>query len=96
MHLATRERAANLITVRVDVAAGRALIEVSDNGPGMSRDLDARSFESGAPRRAATLSSGLGLTISRELVEKMGGDLTVSSLPGAGTTFLVTLPRRAS
>jgi signal transduction histidine kinase len=37
--------------------------------------------------------SGLGLYISRELVERMGGRLTVSSEAGRGSTFVVELPR---
>jgi signal transduction histidine kinase len=91
--LASRARAENRITVRVDVVAGRALIEVSDNGPGLPAGaeevvaLEARG--STLPRR---WSSGLGLPISRELVRRMGGEMTSSSLPGAGTTFLVSLP----
>ena len=90
--LASRARAENRITVRVDVAAGRAVIEVSDTGPGLPRDIGERGFEVGLIRRAGRASTGLGLPISRELVRKMGGEITVSSLPGAGTTFLVSLP----
>jgi len=90
--LAGRSRAENRVTVRVDVAAGRALIEVSDNGPGLPRDVGDRLFEVGAHRSGGRPAAGLGLPISRELVRKMGGEITVSSLPGAGTTFLVSLP----
>jgi signal transduction histidine kinase len=90
--LAGRDRDENRLTVRVDVAAGRALIEVSDNGPGLPRELGAGLFEPGTSRRGGRASAGLGLPISRELVRKMGGEITVSSLPGAGTTFLVSLP----
>jgi signal transduction histidine kinase len=93
--LAGRQRDENRITVRVDVAAGRALIEVSDNGPGLPNELGNGIFEAGRGRRAGRASAGLGLPISRELVRKMGGEITVSSLPGAGTTFLVSLPPAA-
>ena len=54
-----------------------------------------REIEAGGARRAGRASTGLGLPISRELVRKMGGEITVSSLPGAGTTFLVSLPPAA-
>jgi two-component system, NtrC family, sensor kinase len=90
--LANRSRAENLVTVRVDAAAGRALIEVSDNGPGLPDAIRERVFEAGVSQRVGRASTGLGLAISRELVRKAGGEITVSSLPGAGTTFLVSLP----
>jgi len=90
--LASRPLAENLVTVRVDVVAGRALIEVSDNGPGLPGEVRERLFEAVVRPETAWASSGLGLPISRELVRKMDGELSVSSLPGAGTTFLVSLP----
>jgi two-component system NtrC family sensor kinase len=77
--LAARPRADNRVTVRVDAAAGRGIVEISDNGPGVPRDPDARGTD-------------LGLSICLELVRRMGGELTVSTLPGAGTTFLLSLP----
>jgi len=90
--LASRARDENLVTVRVDVAAGRALIEVSDNGPGLPESVRDRIFEPGVSQRLGRASTGLGLAISRELAHRMGGEISVSSLPGAGTTFLVSLP----
>ena len=45
---------------------------------------------------AATGGTGLGLYISRELVQRMGGRLDVRSAPGAGATFVVELPRRVT
>jgi signal transduction histidine kinase len=82
----------NLICVRLDYAAGRTLIEVSDNGPGLDPMIRDR-FYSSAPSAANVLApGGLGLRISQELVARMGGNILISSLPGAGTTFIVSLP----
>jgi signal transduction histidine kinase len=90
--LAYRDKALNLLAVRTDTAAGRVLIEVWDNGPGLSAAVRGRLFEPGVSYKPSRTSTGLGLAISRELVQKMGGEISVSSLPGAGTTFLVSLP----
>ena len=43
----------------------------------------------------APSGTGLGLFISRELAERMGGRLEVTSTPGAGATFVLELPRAA-
>jgi signal transduction histidine kinase len=90
--LAARDKAQNLISVRLDAAASRVLIEVSDNGPGLSPMLRDRVFDPGVSQKVGRSSTGLGLAISRELVEKMGGELVVSTLPDAGTTFLISIP----
>lgn len=73
---------------------GQALVEVSDTGIGMSADEMARAFERfwRAPGAADVPGSGIGLTIARELALAHGGDVTVESAPGRGSTFRVTLP----
>lgn len=89
--LGGRPEKENLICVRLDSAAGRTLIEVSDNGSGLAPSVRER-LRLGTP----AASDGLGLTISQELVHRMGGNLLTSSLPGAGTTFIVSLPAAAA
>jgi CheY-like chemotaxis protein len=69
--------------------------EVEDTGPGIAperlQDIFLPFHQVGDPSRWAE-GTGLGLTISRELASLMGGDLTVDSRPGAGSTFRVRLP----
>ena len=71
-------------------------IEVSDTGCGIPPESFGKIFDSftqldsGLTRRFGGL--GLGLTISRDIAEKHGGNITVTSEPGVGSTFLVTLP----
>ena len=71
------------------------LIEVADTGPGMTPDQLDRLFTSFDQTQegisAAYGGSGLGLTISRDLVQLMGGRLTARSLPGRGAAFTVSL-----
>jgi PAS domain S-box-containing protein len=69
---------------------------VADGGVGMSAAEQARLFQpfmqSGARTAHKFGGTGLGLSISRRLAEMMGGDITVESEPGVGTTMIVTLP----
>ncbi len=84
--------------VRVEMEQGHDdwLIHVSDRGPGIARKDLPRVFEPFYSTK--TLSSqpgmGLGLSISRSLAIQMGGDLSVVSQPGVGSTFTVKVPRR--
>jgi len=71
--------------------APAGMVEVQDNGSGISADrVDAvfDRFQKGADSNG----SGLGLTISRDLVEAHGGTIEITSEVGAGTTVTVTLP----
>lgn len=75
---------------------GRFRIRVLDTGPGMSKDQLESLFERFVQGDSSTTrrfgGSGLGLAISRELTRLMGGDLTVESELGLGTTFTALLP----
>jgi signal transduction histidine kinase len=93
--LAARPWSANLIEVRIETVDGRAVVEVRDNGPGMSPEMRRSAFEPGRSGKAGDTSLGLGLAISRQLARLSGGDITVSCPPGAGTIFRVTLPPAA-
>jgi two-component system, LuxR family, sensor kinase FixL len=81
------------ITVRGDVQ--RAMLGVKDDGMGIAPADQQRIFD--RFERAVPTSRygglGLGLYIARELVEAHGGDISLVSAPGAGTTFTITLPR---
>lgn len=65
-------------------------IIVTDNGPGIAFDLQERIFDPFFTTKPH--GSGLGLTVSRQLVEQHGGSLRVHSTPGSGATFIVSLP----
>jgi PAS domain S-box-containing protein len=72
---------------------------VSDTGIGMTPEQVGRLFEAFVQADASIAATyggtGLGLAISRRLCRLMGGDVTVSSEPGVGTTFTVRLPAAA-
>ena len=78
--------------------AGKQTLEIAvrDTGLGMNEDELARVFDEYAQAREDTAKkfggTGLGLPISRSLVEAMGGKITVKSQPGEGTCFTIHLP----
>lgn len=69
---------------------------ISDTGIGMSKEFLARVFEPFAQEkndaRSIYQGTGLGMTIVKNLVEKMNGTITVTSQEGVGSTFVITLP----
>ena len=73
---------------------------VADTGIGMTAEQLGRLFEAFSQAEASTRSryggTGLGLAISRHFCRLMGGDLTVESVYGQGSTFTVTLPAIAA
>ncbi|HSI15479.1 MAG TPA: PAS domain S-box protein [Chthoniobacter sp.] len=83
------------VTVTCLQIAGRAQIAVSDNGPGIAAEkLDRlfHPFDRLGAEDSEVEGTGLGLTLSKRLMEHMGGALRVSSKEGVGTDFWVELP----
>ena len=84
------------IRVGVEVEDERARVSVSDNGPGIAPEDQQVIFEKfrqgGDASGNRPQGTGLGLPISREIVERLGGRIEVYSKPGEGATFSFTLP----
>jgi signal transduction histidine kinase len=68
------------------------VVQIKDNGPGMSPDVAERVFEPFFTTKEVGEGTGLGLSICYGIVTGMGGSITVQSEEGAGTTFEVRLP----
>ncbi len=89
-----------VITLAVERAGDEMVFRVRDTGIGMSQEQMGRLFEAFAQAEASTASkyggTGLGLAISRKFCRMMGGDVTVDSVPGQGSTFTVRLPSAAA
>lgn len=69
------------------------IIAVSDNGPGIDETLQAQIFRPYFTTREQGVGTGLGLSLSSDILRRFGGDLMVRSRRGKGATFLVTLQR---
>ena len=85
---------------RVSIATERfgSLVRatVSDNGSGIARRDLGRIFDTFFTTKPVGMGSGLGLSISREIVHRHGGEISVASDEGLGSTFTVTLPAASS
>jgi signal transduction histidine kinase len=77
----------------------RVRLSVSDTGPGIGPELMAKlfkPFERLGAEKSQVEGTGIGLAITKRLVELMGGELEVTSRPGEGSTFSVVLQRAQS
>jgi signal transduction histidine kinase len=90
-------------TISIDVRQGQEnsrdwiTLAVSDTGIGMTAEQMGKLFQEFSQASSTTASkyggTGLGLAISRRFCQMMGGDITVDSEPGRGSTFTIRLPR---
>jgi CheY-like chemotaxis protein len=79
------------VSTRTD-ERGRAIVEVTDNGPGISSDVQKRMFDPFFTTKAVGVGTGLGLSVAHAVVTSSGGHIECESLPGRGTSFRIVLP----
>jgi len=80
------------VTLRTRRDGEKAVVEIVDDGPGMTAEVKAQAFEPFFTTKPAGVGTGLGLPICRELVHRLGGDMTLTSEPGRGTCVRLSLP----
>ena len=80
------------ITLSTKEVDGRICASVSDNGSGIPADVLPKIFDSFFTTKGDDKGTGLGLYVSKDIIENHGGEITVESRPGKGTTFYVWLP----
>jgi PAS domain S-box-containing protein len=87
-------RPGGAVTMRARVAGDAVFVEIADTGVGITREHLARLFEPfqrGAHSQSSIEGTGIGLAVSRSLVELMGGRIEVASTPDKGSRFTVVL-----
>jgi len=84
------------VSIQVVIDNKQAAIQFKDNGIGISSENMNKIFEMFYRASEQSEGSGLGLYIVKNAVEKLNGQLSVSSSPGAGTTFEITIPNKVT
>ncbi|HSF66065.1 MAG TPA: ATP-binding protein [Nitrospiraceae bacterium] len=100
-----RQAFTNILTNAVQAMKGRGLlrlstslidtsvvITVADSGPGIPKQHLSKIFDPFFTTKGQGEGSGLGLTVARRIIKKFGGDITIESQEGNGTSCIVTLP----
>ena len=80
------------VSVSTKKASGQLDIMVSDNGTGIPKDALSKIFQPFFTTKPAGQGTGLGLSLSYDIVKAHGGELTVETHEGVGTTFIIRLP----
>ena len=82
-----------MLTIETEARENNAIIRISDNGEGISQEIITRIFDPFFTTKSERGGTGLGLSIARKIVANHNGHIDVSSTPGQGTTFAITLPQ---
>jgi signal transduction histidine kinase len=92
MNAAQAIATSGVITLRSGVAGDQAWIEIADTGTGMDEATQRQMFNPFFTTKPVGVGTGLGLTISWDIVQKHQGAIEVTSEPGQGSCFRLSLP----
>ncbi len=81
------------LTVRTRRRGELVEIQVADDGPGIPGDVKAKIFDWFLTTKPPGEGTGLGLAVSREILQAHGGNLRLEDTPGGGATFVLDIPR---
>ena len=80
------------LTIGVAERDGQAVVTVADTGPGVPREVLERLFQRAVTTKCVETGTGLGLLVSRQVLDKCGGSIAAANRPEGGAVFTVTLP----
>jgi PAS domain S-box-containing protein len=87
-----RELARVLLRARRSACGASVVLEVADNGVGMTDEVRRRAFDAYFTTKMRGIGTGLGLPIARAIVERVGGRIEIDTRDGIGTTVRIELP----
>lgn len=87
---------ARRIVVRSHQENGQVMVDIEDNGPGMTAEVLAKAREPWFSTKPEREASGIGLWITQRVIEEHGGTMCIKSQPGQGTQVRVTFPQAAA
>lgn len=85
-------RSAHRVTIEANLSDEWICVEIRDTGNGIPPETMDRIFEPFFTTKPVGVGTGLGLSVSRDIVSELGGQISVDSKPGDGTTFSIYLP----
>jgi two-component system NtrC family sensor kinase len=83
------------ISVATRVAGKKVIVEIADSGAGIAEEDLPRIFDLGFTTKGGAGGAGIGLALTRRIVEEHDGTIAVRSAPGQGSTFTVRLPLKS-
>jgi len=81
-----------IISVKSSLQDGNIIVDITDNGPGMPKDVIKRVFDPFYTTKDIGKGTGLGLTVSRDIIMNHDGEIKIDSTIDKGTTVQITLP----
>lgn len=84
------------VSIKIDIDLMRAVIKFADNGIGIHEKDQQKIFEMFYRATEQSDGSGIGLYIVKNAVDKLGGSIALSSVPGVGTSFTIVIPNRVN
>ena len=81
-----------IVAVRTRNNGGKVLVEIKDNGTGMSQSVLEKIFQPFFTTKPTGQGTGLGLSLSYDIMKAHGGELKVQTKENEGATFIIQLP----
>jgi signal transduction histidine kinase/CheY-like chemotaxis protein len=81
-----------IISIKTFREQNHACISISDNGPGIAAEIKDRIFEAFVTTKPAGVGTGLGLNVTKGIIDSLKGTIRVESLPEKGTTLILQIP----